>query len=144
MARTFRRKHTTHPIAELNVTNLIDLGFMLMIIFMVAASVIKEEQTIPVKLPSESKSEQAKPDKDARFVAIAIDAKGQFYLDNKLAPVPLAELRSRLRAYSVEPKPPVMRIRGDGDVSYQRIVQLMDELKQANLLKFTFDTLTKN
>ena len=34
MARVFRRKHTAHPIADLNVTNLIDLGFMLLIIFM--------------------------------------------------------------------------------------------------------------
>ena len=31
MARTFRTKRQTHPIAELNVTNLIDLGFMLLI-----------------------------------------------------------------------------------------------------------------
>ncbi len=143
MARTFRRKHSSQPIAELNVTNLIDLGFMLMIIFMVVASVIKEEQTIPVKLPSESKSTQEKPDKEAHFVAVSIDAKGSFYLDNKTTPVPLTELRRRLRGYAAEPKPPVMRIRGDGKVNYEKIVQLMDELKKANLLKFTFDTQTE-
>ena len=141
MARIFRRKHSTQPIAELNVTNLIDLGFMLLIIFMVAASVIKQEQTIPVKLPSESKSAQEKPDKDARFVAISVDAKGNFYLDGKL--IPLAELRVRLRGYAAEPKPPVMRVRGDGDVSYKRIVQLIDELKKVNLLRFTMDTLSE-
>ena len=51
MARNFRRKHTAHPIADLNVTNLIDLGFMLLIIFMVATPLIQQEQKIPVNLP---------------------------------------------------------------------------------------------
>jgi biopolymer transport protein ExbD len=35
----------------------------------------------------------------------------------------------------------VIRIRGDARVPYEKIIQLMDELKKANLLKFTFDTL---
>ena len=37
MARNFRRHRVSHPIADLNVTNLIDLGFMLLIIFMIVA-----------------------------------------------------------------------------------------------------------
>jgi len=40
-----------------------------------------------------------------------------------------------------EAKPPVIRIRGDARVPYEKIIQLMDELKKADLLKFTFDTL---
>ena len=79
MARTFRRKHAQHPISELNVTNLIDLGFTLLIIFMITTSA-KQEQSIPVNLPSESRSPQVKPDKDARYVAIAIDARGPISL----------------------------------------------------------------
>ena len=34
----------------------------------------------------------------------------------------------------------MVRIRGDAKVPYEKIVALMDELKQENLLKFTFDT----
>ncbi len=143
MARTFRTKRQTHPIAELNVTNLIDLGFMLLIIFMLTTSASKQEQTIPVNLPMESKSPQQSPDSSTRFVAIGIDLHGNFHLENNPAPVPLAELRERLRAYASEPKPPVMRIRGDAKVPYEKIVQVMDELKKANLLKFTFDTQTQ-
>lgn len=124
----------------MNVTNLIDLGFTLLIIFMIATPLINQEQTIPVTLPSESKSAQQKEDKSTHFVAISIDAKGNTYLDETTTPVGLAELRSRLRLYSAEAKPPVVRIRGDAHVPYEKIVQLMDELKKANLLKFTFDT----
>ena len=144
MARTFRGKRQLHPVAELNVTNLIDLGFTLLIIFMIATPLIQQEQTIPVNLPSESKSPQQKPDKDARFVAISIDAHGNFYLDNHTSPVPYAELKTRLRGYAAESKPPVMRIRGDAKLPYEKIIQLMDELKKNNLLKFTFDTQSPN
>jgi hypothetical protein len=70
MARNFRRPHATQPIADLNVTNLIDLGFMLLIIFMVATPLInQQEQTTRVNLPAIAKVPQQKPDKDERFVA---------------------------------------------------------------------------
>jgi biopolymer transport protein ExbD len=124
----------------MNVTNLIDLGFTLLIIFMIATPLINQEQTIPVTLPSESKSAQQKQDKSTHFVAISIDAKGNTYLDQSTTPVGIAELRSRLTVYATETKPPVIRIRGDSNVPYRKIVELMDELKKANLLKFTFDT----
>ena len=142
MARTFRRQHQSHPIAELNVTNMVDLGFTLLIIFMIATPLINQEQTIPVTLPSESKSAQQKPDKSTHYVAISVDAKGNTYLEERTTPIGKAELESRLRLYASQAKPPVIRIRGDARVPYEKIVQLMDELKQANLLKFTFDTQT--
>ncbi len=138
MARTFRRQRQIHPIAELNVTNLIDLGFTLLIIFMIATPLITQEQTIPINLPIESKSLQSKPDKDTRFVAVSIYANGNYYLDDNL--VSLRQLRAQLRTLGAEAKPPVIRIRGDAKVPYEKIVQLMDELKKNNLLKFTFDT----
>jgi biopolymer transport protein TolR len=140
MARTFRRPRQSHPIAEMNVTNLIDLGFTLLIIFMIATSTSTNEQTIPVNLPLESKSLQQKPDKDTKFVAISVDAKGNTYLDEAPTPIGMAELESRLRLYGSSVHPPIMRIRGDARVPYEKIVQVMDELKKANLLKFTFDT----
>ena len=140
MARTFRRPRQSHPIAELNVTNLIDLGFTLLIIFMITTSSSTKEQTIPVTLPTETKSLQAKPDKNTHYVAISIDAKGNTYLDENPVPITPADLRTRLRLYSTAATPPVIRIRGDAHVPYEKIVAVMDELKQANLLKFTFDT----
>jgi biopolymer transport protein ExbD len=140
MARTFRRPRQSHPIAEMNVTNLIDLGFTLLIIFMITTSSSTKEQTIPVTLPAESKSLQAKADKNTKYVAISIDAKGNTYLDENPAPIRMDDLRTRLRLYAEAATPPVIRIRGDAHVPYEKIVAVMDELKQANLLKFTFDT----
>ena len=90
MARNFRRQRATQPIAELNVTNLIDLGFMLLIIFMVATSVSKPEQSMPINLPLESKSPQPKPDPNDKFESITIKPDGTFLLGTK--PMTLGQL----------------------------------------------------
>jgi biopolymer transport protein ExbD len=138
MARTFRRQRQSHPIAEMNLTNLIDLGFTLLIIFMIATPLINQEQSIPVNLPTESKSLQIKPDKNTHFVAITVDAKGGYFLDNTA--VNAKDLSVRLRTLASEAKPPVIRIRADGTVPYQKVIGLIDELKKANLTRITFDT----
>jgi hypothetical protein len=140
MARTFKRQRTSHAIAEINVTNLIDLGFTLLIIFMISTPLINQEQTIPVRLPTESKSSQQKPDPTDQFDSVSIDAKGDFYINTQNTPLGLTQLRSVLQTWGAMKKPPVIRIRGDGKVPYEKVVQLMDELKKANLMRTTFDT----
>ena len=142
MARNFRRQRTSHPIADLNVTNLIDLGFMLLIIFMIATPLIQQEQTVPVNLPTVAKAPQSKAEKDDRFVAIGVDAKG-FYVDNNKVPLTLVQLRSRLNAYAAETKPPVIRIRGDASVAYQKVAELFTEVQKAGLTRFTIDAQTE-
>ena len=138
MARLIRRKHTTHPISELNVTNLIDVAFTLLIIFMIATPLIQEEQSIQVNLPTESKRPQQTPDKDLTFQSIAIDKKGVYYFGN--SPIDFEELRPRLEELAKRPKPPVIRIRADYALQWQQVVRLMDEIKKQNLTKITFDT----
>ena len=61
MPRSFHRRRVLSPMAEINVTNLIDLGFTLLIIFMIATPLIQNEQTVPINLPVESKSKQTPP-----------------------------------------------------------------------------------
>lgn len=140
MARSFHRSRRSHPIADLNVTNLIDLGFMLLIIFMIVANpMLQKEQTIPVNLPAVSKAPQRDADPADRFVAIGVDAGGRFYIDNKNSPTDLRELRSRLRAYALDAKPPVIRIRGDAAVPYQKVADLFNEVQKAGLTRFTID-----
>lgn len=144
MARIFRSRRTSHPIAELNVTNLIDLGFMLLIIFMVVTPLMQQEQTIPVNLPATAKLPENKPDKKDHFVAVGVDGAGRFYIDNKDAPISLDTLRSRLRALAADDEPPVIRIRGDASVPYQKVAELFTEVEKAGLTRFTIDSQAKD
>jgi biopolymer transport protein TolR len=130
-----------HAVSELNVTNLLDLAFVLLIIFMIATPLITAQQTIPIDLPSESASPQ-KSDPDATFQTISIDRKGAYFFGDK--PVALSDLQSRLRQLAAEKKPPVIRISADLTLQWQQVVTLMDELKKANLTKISFDTQVPN
>ena len=142
MARTFRTKRQTHPIAELNVTNLIDLGFMLLIIFMLTTSASKQEQNIPVNLPLESRSPQKTADAN-QYVVVTVKADG-FYVGTDPVALTVRQLRDKLQSYASSSKKTVIRIRGDESVSYGKIIRLMDELKKANLTQIAFDTQTEN
>ena len=139
MARTFRRHRSAHAIADLNVTNLIDLGFILLVIFMIATPLIQNEQTVPMNLPKVTQVPQQKPDKDEKFVVVGVDAKGRFFVGEQATVVALPELQSRLRAYAQEAKPPVMRLRGDLSIQYQKVAELIAELQKAGLSRMNFD-----
>ena len=142
MARNFRRPRNVHPIAELNVTNLIDLGFMLLIIFMIVTPLIQQEQTVPVNLPVESKSAQSKPDPSDKFESITIRSDGGYSLSGR--PCTLVQLSRELAKYAGQPKPPVFRIRMDAKATAQQFISVMDELKKNNLSRITFDTQVSN
>ena len=138
MARSFRRKHAAHPIADLNVTNLIDLGFMLLVIFMIATPLITQEQKIPVDLPVESVSPQQKPDPKDRHEAITVQADGRVLLGNR--PFSIRKLAPELKRFAAETKPPVIHLRIDAKATAQQFVAVMDELKKHNLTRIAFDT----
>ena len=144
MARTFRRARTAHPIAELNITNLVDLAFVLLIVFMIATPLIQQEQTIPINLPVVAKAPPSKTDSKLKYIAVGVDANGRFYIENNTATITLQELQSRLRAFAQEKEPPVIRIRGDANVPYQKVAQLFSEVQKAGLGKVTIDSQSEN
>lgn len=139
MARIFRRPRNLHPVAELNVTNMVDLGFTLLIIFMITTPLIQQEQTIPLNLPGESKKAQVPPEKD--FQTIAIDESGTIYVGSKK--VSYNELGKALDEFAARSKPPVIRLRGDMSLQYQQIVRILDELTKRNLTRISLDTESK-
>lgn len=139
MARTFKRQRAAHPISELNVTNLIDVAFTLLIIFMIATPLInQQEQTIPVNLPVESSSPQNKPDPKDRFETLVVQANGSIQLGSRT--LTLATLSPELARFAAEPRPPVIRLRIDAKATAQQWVSVMEELKRNNLSRISFDT----
>lgn len=147
MARTFRRHRQMHALSELNVTNLLDLAFVLLIIFMIATPLINQEQKLEVDLPVESARPQTPPPKDTKFVVVTIRANGNYYIDaDGNHAVGERELPARLRALAAsagDAKSTVISVRGDKGVDFQKIVTLMDELKKVGLDQVNFDTQVK-
>lgn len=136
MARTFKRQRSLQPVAELNITNMVDLGFTLLIIFMIATPLIQQNQSIPLDLPTVQGSSQQKKPEEAQL--ISIDRNGNYYWSTRRTS--LAQIRVNLESLSDLPKPPVIRIEADFTLQYQRVVDVLDEVKKAGLSRISLDT----
>ena len=123
-----RRARRT-PMAEINVTPMVDVMLVLLIIFMVTAPLLAAG--VQVDLPE---SKAAPLDQDREPVAISIDASGAIFVDD--APVAEADLAARLRqvaASTREEGGPRIFLRADRGLEYGRVMRLMGELNRAEL-----------
>jgi biopolymer transport protein ExbD len=104
---------------EINITPMLDLAYVLLVIFiiMTTASV----QGITVNLPKASETPAiAKP----KTKAVSITADGTVYLDTY--PVTMQELENLLRQYKAQdPNLPVI-IKADSSIQYQKVVDVLD------------------
>jgi len=93
-----------------------------------------------------TKAPQPKPPADRQFHAVSIDARGQYFLDGKSSPLGLGELKTNLRVLADGPNKDkiVIRIRGDQDVPFGKVMTVLDELKKLNLMSVTLDGQTGN
>jgi biopolymer transport protein ExbD len=104
---------------QINVTPLLDLAYVLLIIFIILTTATV--QGIKVNLPKASSQPSLAENKTK---AISITADGTIYLDT--FPVTLPELENLLRQYkSVTPDLPVI-IKADSSIPYQRVVDVLD------------------
>ncbi|MDA8260363.1 MAG: ExbD/TolR family protein [Sulfuricella sp.] len=107
------------PYDEINITPMLDLAYVLLIIFiiMTTASV----QGIVVNLPKASATPNlAKP----KTKAITIRDDGQIFLDTY--PVTMGELETQLRQNkAITPDLPVV-IKGDAKVQYEKVIDVLD------------------
>jgi biopolymer transport protein TolR len=121
------------PMAEINVTPLVDVMLVLLIIFMVTAPLLVS--AVPIDLPDS----RAKPiDQQPDQVTISIDPEGQIFLDrNKLAP---GELADRLAGLVKGNKPPLVTLRADRSLDYGRVMAVMGELNAAGVTQISLVT----
>ena len=121
-----RRGSRRTPMAEINVTPLVDVMLVLLIIFMVTAPLLKAG--VPVELP-ESRAKAVSEEKQQITISVARD--GQLYLDND--PVAPGELADRLEGVEAGPdgKKPLVMLRGDKANDWGRMMAVMGELNRA-------------
>ncbi len=121
-----RRRRGRTPMAEINVTPLVDVMLVLLIIFMVTAPLLNAG--VPVELPDS----QAKAlDQAPKQVNITLTVDGRLYIDN--AEVDPARFAARLAALprGGDGKPPQVTLRADTALDYGKVVAVMGELNRA-------------
>ena len=129
MAQRIRRRKL---MSDMNVVPYIDVMLVLLIIFMVTAPLVT--QGVKVDLPQTTS--EVVPASDKEPAIISIDAKGDYYLnlgDDKDKPIDAQTLLTRVSALlKYSPGIPVL-VRGDRNVPYGRVVEIMSLLQAAGV-----------
>src|SRR5487761_585844 len=116
------------PLAEINVTPLVDVMLVLLIIFMVTAPLMTSG--VSVDLPKTD----AKPlNSDSTPLSVSIDAQGKIFLQNQRVELP--ELVAKLQAIAAGDANRRIFVRGDKDISYGLVVQVMATIAQGGFTK---------
>ena len=138
MARSFSRPHRLHVMNELNVTPMLDLCFVLLIIFMIATPVL--EQTTAVNLPKAEKGAGKSADAKVQYRFVNVARDGSFTLGNRsVTPAQLEAEFATIAALS-ESDQPIVRIRADSSLPYQKVIDVMSKAKSKGLTKVGLDT----
>jgi len=114
--------------AELNVTPLLDLAFVLLIIFIITTPLL--ESNIALSLPVASNSNMPPPDPKS-IRTVSIDKNGRIYLESKLVELPVLE--QELAAFGRTTPDAAVIVRADKSLPYQQVIDVIDTLKRAQI-----------
>jgi len=126
-------KSTHHALAELNITPLLDLAFVLLVIFIITTTPVVND--LDVDLPSAAKRPK---DPKPKVNYVTVESDGKMFLNKE--PVDLPALQEKVVAMRLDSPDLNIVIRGSARAKYQRIVGVMDMLQQANVGKVNLAT----
>src|ERR1043166_7139954 len=99
------------PLAEINVTPMVDVMLVLLIIFMVTAPLLAVG--VPLDLPKSSAAQLNQPKEP---VVLSLDREGSSFIGNER--VELDDLRQRLSQIAAADPDRIIFVRGDRTISY--------------------------
>src|ERR1700690_3516553 len=126
-------KSAHHSLTELNITPLLDLAFVLLVIFIITT--IPPVNDLDLKLPSAAKRLKDPPRK-ANYITVQAD--GTIYLNKR--PVEVAEMLQTLIGLRMDDPDLNVIVRGDSQTKYKQIRAVLDVCQQANLPKVDLAT----
>ena len=128
--------HTAHhTLTELNITPLLDLAFVLLVIFIITTTPIVND--LELTLPTAAKHEKDPPRK-ANYVTV--DNGGKLYLNKR--EVTLDELLQQVILLRTDDPDLSVILRGDSKTKYSQVLGVLDALQQANVAKVDLATET--
>jgi biopolymer transport protein ExbD len=127
------KKQTAEPMAEINMTPLIDVMLVLLVIFIITAPLFSH--AIRLDLP---KVAAAPARQTPQTIALSIDAAGQLYWNSQ--PITLAQMRERFTEAGKQGDQPEIQLRAERSTRYEVIAQVMGAAQQAGLERIGFVT----
>jgi biopolymer transport protein TolR len=121
------------PMHEINVTPFVDVMLVLLIVFMVAAPLLLSG--LPVDLPP-AKGQSLNLNKDP--LTVTVDRDGKIYLGTQEEPLEVPALLVKLKAAVKNAEDDPILFRGDRQVAYGRVSQVISAVREGGYRKFTF------
>ena len=132
-----RRGRGEKPKAQVEMTSLMDLTFLLLVTFIVTMPAL--EQGISIMLP-QAKTDQL-PTKDKKANVVTVNKDNQIFFKDK--PTTLEELESTLKALAAEdPDVPVL-VRGDERLDYGSVMQVVKVVYKCKVRRMALVTVEK-
>lgn len=134
LKKTTRRGHST--MHELNITPLLDLVFVLLVIFIITTPQMLNslEMALPSGKPPPANPNQPKP----KVNHIDVTEKGVVFLNDTA--VPDGQLLDRLRDIKATDPDPKIVVKGADNVDYQAMIKVLDALQQLDITKIGLAT----
>ena len=127
MAFKFYRSRN-EPMSEINVTPFVDVMLVLLIIFMVTAPLL----TVGVQVDLPESAADSLPD-DQEPLTISVNAKGEIYIQEHL--VTYQKMVPKLLAIAKNRTDTRIYVRGDKNINYGRVLEVMGTLSGAGFSK---------
>lgn len=116
----------SHPLnADINVTSLVDVAFVLLIIFMITAPIM--QGGIDVELPKA----KAAPLSSKDGVVVSVDRRGKIFVDD--IPVTMDEFKATIRRLMDQRNVSSVYVRGDRQTPYGNVVRVVAALHEAGI-----------
>ena len=127
--RRYSQRHSLSTLSEINVTPLLDLAFVLLIIFMITTPLL--ENSVNLVIPSSGASNA--PVNPAQVQTISIDRQERIRFNNELVDAQM--LLTRLTELKRANPDAAVVIRPDRELPVQKLIALMDTLQRAQITK---------
>ena len=134
MKKFSRGQHSS--LNELNITPLLDLAFVLLVIFIITTPQLSND--LEMNLPSPKKTTPPSP--PPKINRIQVDTAGHITLNDQRVELPA--LKQTLVALKASDPETSVVVRGAADVDYQRVISVLDVLQQADVTKVGLATET--
>jgi biopolymer transport protein ExbD len=132
--RRFSQRSYLVTLSEINITPLLDLAFVLLIIFVITTPLL--EQSINLKLPRGGQPDKSLNKRDIRTVEISNT--GFYKLDRQA--MSLNQLTARLAADFRANQNLVVYIRADADGPYKNVAELIDNCQRSGITRYSLRT----
>lgn len=121
------------PMADINVTPLVDVMLVLLIIFMITAPILTHKVKIDLPQPNPN---AVQPDNPPDPIRLKIDQSGALYWND--TPVDELGLRAQIAVIASQTNQPELQINADDGVAYEHVARVLAAAKSYGLTKIGF------